>query len=131
VRLKMSTGMYEFFKYATESYYSSDKVNYTKKIIPVCGNKRNLVESIYKMSNGRAIMFTLNMYHTTSSALINGRDTGHFMSNDLYDILHCIEYEIQKGTCTLGNLKNNIRHLILKHLHKSVSQNQANAHRCL
>jgi hypothetical protein len=77
----MSTGMYEFFKYATENR------NYTKKIIPVCDNKGNLVETKYKVPNGRASMFTLNMYHTASSALINGRDTEHFMSNDLYDIL--------------------------------------------
>jgi hypothetical protein len=76
IKLKMNTGMYELFKFASEIFFSdTEMIDRTKKTTAF-DKKQNIVETKYNMSSeDKSRSYTLNLYHTRSSCLINGKNT--------------------------------------------------------
>ncbi|KAH3740301.1 hypothetical protein DPMN_047004 [Dreissena polymorpha] len=72
-RLLLNPGMYELFKIAADQFFSNNTLPYKCCNVPVHDRQGNLVETQYKLSSGRQGIYTLNLYHTTSSCLINGK----------------------------------------------------------
>ncbi|KAH3858942.1 hypothetical protein DPMN_101587 [Dreissena polymorpha] len=70
-RLLLNTGMYELFKIAADQFFSNNTLPYKCCKVPVHDRQGNLVETQYKLSSGRQGIYTLNLYHTRSSCLIN------------------------------------------------------------
>ena len=78
VRLRFNTGTYELFKTASDEFYNSQKFQDHRKKTTVLDNNGAVVETKFKITGNRMSHYTLNMYHTTSICLINGKNTKHF-----------------------------------------------------
>ena len=93
--LNLQTGMYQVFKSSAIKFYEEFRSHLLKvdDVIDVFDEKKNVVETKIKVvyiSSNRC-WFTINLYHTTCSAMINGRgrpsDTEHRL----------IEFKNQRG----------------------------------
>ena len=99
LRLNFSTATYEVFRQAIHSYYDSgDNPKISKQLHVECKTIRdatevNITEEQFhihkKNKNGKPAkkcLFTINLYNTTSSALINGSQTSLFINDHLTGI---------------------------------------------
>ena len=83
VKVVLDTGTYEMLRLASEKYYTeNDEGNRKCKIVQIKDKAGNQVETQYKLSIGSASMYTLNLYHTTSSCLANGKKVNSFKDKD-------------------------------------------------
>ena len=73
LRIVLNTGSYELLKVATDEYFAQLRENRKCKIIKVQDKKGAVVETQYKVTSGKTSIYTLNLYHTTSSCLVNGK----------------------------------------------------------
>ncbi|XP_053384722.1 uncharacterized protein LOC128550211 [Mercenaria mercenaria] len=126
VKLQMNAGMYELFKYAAQNYYTSEAM--VKKTIPtnVIDKKQNNVETRYKISTGKLSHYTLNLYHTTSSVLVNGKGVNQFLNTDVTEILSSLERNIAENDCSVNNFNKQIKKLIISSL--SEKPNSSHVH---
>jgi thiamine phosphate synthase YjbQ (UPF0047 family) len=62
---------------------------------------------------GNVPMFTINLYHTTCSCLINGSKTAQFMGEDLHAIIRVIETESVYKNMTVDDVNANLKQVIL------------------
>ena len=69
LRIIFNTSMYELIKYSADKYYASKECKRT----PGQDKQDNLVETKFKMKSGKQDLYTLNMYHTKYTCLVNGR----------------------------------------------------------
>lgn len=113
IKLEMNTGLYELFKQASDAFYSSDYSKYTYVKIPVSDRKGRNVETKYKAFEGNVPMYTINLYHTTCTCLINGSKTAQFMSEDLHSIISVIETELVNENTTVEDVNANLKQVIL------------------
>ena len=74
LKIEFSTGMYELFKASAEQFYSSDSLPNKCQVTPVYDESGSHVETKYKLTSGRNGLYTLNLYHTKSSCLVNPFD---------------------------------------------------------
>ena len=88
-KLIFQTGAYELFKTAARNYF---------KTIPdqplarsVRDQKGAEVSQVYRITSKDGKKYTLNLYHTTSSALVNGRNETLFLNTDLPNIIKSID----------------------------------------
>ena len=68
----LNTGIYEMIKLNIERYYNNVGLQYKYTHIPVIDKRGNLVEIKYKVSKGKTCLYTINMYRTKCSYLVNG-----------------------------------------------------------
>ena len=115
--------MYELIKYSADKYYASKEC----KRIPVQDKQDNLVETKFKMKSGKQDLYTLNMYHTKCTCLVNGRQPGHFLQEDLPSILKTVELNLQQNSVTVDEI-NQMFQTILLSCTSFVSENQQNVH---
>jgi len=124
-RFLLNTGTYEILKNATRKYFFDNTQNYTYTYIPVNDKKSNEVELKFKVADGKTHLYTLNMYNTTSSCLINGKNPQHFFNTDLPNILELMESTLVLNDETLSGInqkmkqqiqskRQGIRHIILR-----------------
>ncbi|KAH3737520.1 hypothetical protein DPMN_044113 [Dreissena polymorpha] len=90
-RLLLNTGMYELFKIAADQFFTNNTLQFKCCKVPVHDRQGNLVETQYKLSSGRQGIYTLNLYHTKSSCLINGENAHQFTEIHLPAMLKNIE----------------------------------------
>ena len=71
------------------------------------------VETKYKVFSGKSGHYTLNMYHTRSSCLVNGKNAAQFLQKDLPSIFTAIEQNISSENCSIEDFNAKVRDMIL------------------
>ena len=90
LRMHLQTGMYEAMRHAIAPYYggeaTSNEVETSKTIVDAT---KNVVGETIRIKNRQTgiIAYVINMYHTTSSMLINGVDEEAFLRRDLTGLI--------------------------------------------
>ena len=112
VRLKMNTAMYELFKFTAEEYFDSSDLNCTVNKTHVRDARGLLVETRYKVSTNQCNLYTANLYHTTSSCLVNGCNTEVFMDSDLIQIITNVEKKLTNSDISLDSLNAYIKSVL-------------------
>ena len=121
LKLRLNTGMYELIKSRVESYFSTESLRYSYTYTPVTDNRGSIVETRYKVAKGKSYMYTLNMYHTKCSYLVNGRNPLHFVKTDLPSILETIVSELNSCDTSVSKMNEDIRNMLLQ-----LKQNEPN-----
>lgn len=113
VKFEFNAGSYELLKLATAKYFAKEQngVKYQEFIAE--DQQGNQVERRYKATRGKQALYTLNLYHTKCSCLVNGRHTSYFMETDLNEILNIIEESV-KGS-SLEEVNRTIKEIILQY----------------
>ena len=101
LRMILNTGMFELFKLSVEQYYNEENLPFKCNIVNVHDKQGNSVECQYKLSNGRQGIYTLNLYYTKSSCLINGKNPQQFIDQDLPIILKNIEDKLKSSNTSV------------------------------
>ena len=115
-KLVLNTGTYELLKFASKKYFSDNSLNYKYLCKPANDKKSNEVELCYKVADEKNHLYTFNMYHTTSSCLINGRNVSHFFDTDLPNILQIMNTDIQSHNKSISELNEYMKQQILSYL---------------
>ena len=80
---------------------------------PVFDNQQRNVETRYKVSVGKN-SYTLNMYHTTSTCLVNGKETKTFLQHHLSSIINVIEERLLENGVSLEQINGFMRDILNK-----------------
>ena len=131
IKFVLNTGTYEVFKIATEDFYkneSNTKITYKQESVSDIQNM--CVETRYKASQGRTHLYTLNMYHTRCSCLVNGKKTSYFMMTDLQDILSIIQNNLSAENTNLTQVNSKIRGWLLDYCQNSDQNDQHTSTAC-
>ena len=127
IKFMLNTGTFEVFRHTADNFYSthmSDTDSYTKTVVH--DRNQRQVETRFKVDcNGGS--YTMNMYHTTCTLLVNGRQTPYFVENHLSSILCSIESCLQESGTTLEEINVSIREILLQSSGASQSQENADA----
>jgi hypothetical protein len=115
IKLTVNAGTYQLLKSAVRDYFGKESDSLSCTRIPVTDKKGNLVETKYKLASGKSHLYTLNMYHTTCSCLVNGRKAEEFVETDLPAILNMVETAVIKNNTTLGQFNTDIKDTLLHH----------------
>jgi len=111
INIIFNTGMYEMFKSAAEAFYrSADMESRCTKII-VQDKKLRHVETKFKISFGVS-SYTLNMYHSTSKCLVNGKMSATFCEEHLPAIMSSIENELSKFGLTVQDINHAVSDML-------------------
>ena len=116
VRLFVNSGAFELLRIASDQFFSSETdggMVYTKT--SVHDNQGHLVETRYKAKHGKTAYYTLNMYNTKSSCLVNGKMLSYFMETDFQKIMDLIEHGVACENTTIGVVNDKIKEWILKY----------------
>lgn len=114
IRVILNTGMYELLKNSIELYFNTKNKRYTYTCIPVSDAHGNLVETKYKVRQGKSHIYTLNMYHTKCSYLINGRDAGHFLRVDLTEMVNRILLQLDGQGTNVSTINSTLKDMLLQ-----------------
>ncbi|KAH3734236.1 hypothetical protein DPMN_040675 [Dreissena polymorpha] len=121
-KLVLNTGTYELLKFASKKYFSDNSLNYKYLCKPANDRKSNKVELSYKVADEKNHLYTFNLYHTTSSCLINGRNVAHFFYTDLPNILQIMKTDIQSNNKSINEY---MKQQILSYLERKNPQRQS------
>ena len=69
LRMFMTSGMFELFRLASKEYFAE----FNSKCTMVKDQRDNVVETQFRVYTGENMHYTINMYHTKSSLLVNGK----------------------------------------------------------
>ncbi|KAH3791539.1 hypothetical protein DPMN_145027 [Dreissena polymorpha] len=105
-------GMYELFKTSADEYYGCRQLKYKCQHIPVHAKNVFLIETKYKLSLGRQGVYTIALYHTKSSCLVNGKRRNVFIRDDLPEIPKFGEQNLIKHGTTVDEVNTTIQCLI-------------------
>ena len=97
----------------TEEYFSTVNQGVKHQRFSVKDKNGLEVERIFKATKGKQSLYTINMYHTTCSCLVNGKQSKYFIDNDLKEIMILIQQKIY-GT-SLEEVNDSIRDIVLKY----------------
>ena len=75
IKLTLNAGLYELLRDSADAYLMSREGETTCKKTQVTDKTGHQVETKYKVSSRKSGHYTLNMYHTRSACLINGKNT--------------------------------------------------------
>jgi len=92
--LKIELSMYELFKASAEHFYSSHSLPNKCLKTPVYYESGSHVETKYKLTYGRNGLYTLNLYHTKSFCLVNGKQVSKFADNDMAEIIRLTPFHV-------------------------------------
>ena len=93
LRFYFQTGYYELFRNGIDVWFNRNKSAYaitTREKIDAGGNTTETIYQVRQERNG-ILNYTLNLYHTTTSALINGNNVKQFLTIDFSDVMKQIE----------------------------------------
>jgi len=116
VKLTLNAGMYELFRHSADEYFQHCSDESSCKKSDVLDKAGNIVESKYKVSTRKSGHYMLNMYHTTTSCLVNGRNTSKFLDADLQNIFSIIDKKVSREDCSIDDFNSSIREMILIYL---------------
>lgn len=125
MKFSFNAGTYELLKLASEEFFGSVDQPYSCNRIPVHDKKGNLVETKYKMASGMTSYYTLNMYHTKCTCLVNGKQTAYFMETDLPKIIDLVEDNLQSENTSVNEVNENIKKLITVYYKSSENDQDA------
>ena len=97
----------------TEEYFSTVNQGVKYQRFSVKDKNGLDIERIFKATKGKQSLYTINMYHTTCSCLVNGKQSKYFIDNDLKEIMILIQQKIY-GT-SLEEVNDSIRDIVLKY----------------
>jgi lysophospholipase L1-like esterase len=80
--------VYEIFKTSVNEFFTKDMEERKCRKTQVQDLLGRVVEEKFRIVSGKSHQYTLNMYHTTSSCLINGKQVKNFLDNDLPEIFN-------------------------------------------
>ena len=80
--------MYQMVNVATEQYYISTDQLLKFERTPVRDKSDGDVETKYKVGRDKSHLYTLNMYHSQSSCLGNGKHVQPYLDTDLPSIVN-------------------------------------------
>jgi len=109
VTLKLNTGVYQIVKSAAHQFYTSEDQTHTCTITPVFDRKGHQIETKYKVFNGKASLYTFNLYHSRCSCLINGKDEEHFLTIDFPKIIDIVEKKLAEKKVTMSEFVENVK----------------------
>lgn len=118
LRIFLNAGAYELLKEAVDAYYI-ESYEKTHRKIPVHDQNGSLVETRYKIAMGKKHFYTLNMYHTKCSCLINGKKTDVFIKTDLPNILRSIQYALKLNDLSVTDVNENVKNWISRYFESS------------
>ena len=113
LRIVLNTGSYELLKVATDEYFSEIENSRKCKITRVQDKNSAVVETQYKLTAGKSQLYTLNMYHTRSSCLVNGKKLQIFREKDFPEIMHKMEQKLEMNDTSHIEVNESLRKLIL------------------
>ena len=122
IKLTLNAGLYELLRDSADKYLMSLEGGTTCKKTQVTDKTGHQVETKYKVSSGKSGHYTLNMYHTRSSCLVNGKNTAQFLQNDIQRIFTAIEQNISSENCSIEDFNANVRNMILQYFNTKDTQ---------
>ena len=114
IKFLLNSGMYELFKNSIDEFYTSSDMKDTCQKIPVHDKQGNLVETKYKVLSGRQGVYTINMYHTKSSCMVNGKQSKQFTEVDFPEILQSIKMKEDIHGITVSQVNEYMQQLLIK-----------------
>ena len=108
-KILFRAGIYEIFREAVETYYTQQPTEYSIKMESDEDKDGLQTARRFKVTVSNTSNYTLNLYHTTCTALINGRGELIFVNSDLPKIMGAINQTNQ-----VGKLNEEIRNALLK-----------------
>ena len=112
LRLWCQTGAYEILKEAVQKWYNNQ--DSTKAFLTKKEDKHgSIVEITYRITKSAdgSHLYSVNMYHTKSSALVNGRHLEVFMEKELPAVLHLLK----ANKAALEKINKSYKNLLLEH----------------
>ena len=119
VRVFFTSGAYELFKAASMQYYNQ----FTDTDFTIAYQRPSFEESGLRVSDVVRVVrntdhrrgYTLNMYHTTSSIMVNGVETGHFISDGghFWSIISLISKMCDDTGIDITSLNNHLRECLI------------------
>ena len=114
IKIAFNAGTYELVKSVIQEFYANDCKQYTYSHIPVFDSRENLVEIKYKVAKGKSQLYTLNMYNTKCSCLVNGKQPHQFTNIDLPNMLTKLQTQLQLCDKTFEGVNENVGRLLQK-----------------
>jgi len=111
INITFNTSMYEMFRTAVETFYNSTIMENRCTHFFVHDKKQRNVESKFKISFGNS-SYTLNMYHSTSKCLVNGKMTTSFCNEHLPEIMSSIENELSRCGLTVQDINHAVSEML-------------------
>lgn len=122
-KVLFNTGIYELIKDKIDHYFlESRQYSYNHK--PVLDKGGNVVETKYTVTKGKASLYTINMYHTKCSYLVNGRNPRHFISEDLPKIVDSIRSQLDRP---ISAINDELRQMLINMESVEVREEESNS----
>ena len=113
INIRFNTGTYELMKSEIFQFFNADNRQYSSVVqIPVSDLDGNVVETKFKVKQSDSSLFTLNMYHTKCSYLVNGHDPWHFVEVDLPNIFKVIEDKLNEQDLSICDVNLQIKQIL-------------------
>ena len=77
-------------------------------------NNGHRIETKYKIARGKCHQYTVNLYHTKCSSLVNGKYVQQYLRFDLHEPLSRMESWLQTRNTTLNNINTCVQYFIMK-----------------
>ena len=107
-------------RYVIKDFYTKDCKEYTYTHVPVFDRKGDLVEVKYKIAKGKSSLYTLNMYNTKCSCLVNGKQPHQFTETDLPNMLTKLHKQLQLCDTTIEDVNENVVNLLQRCQHELI-----------
>jgi len=117
--LKFSAAMYQMVKVATEQYFISTDQLLKCDRIPVKDKSGVHVETKYKVGRDKSHLYTLNMYYSRSSCLVNGKHVEQYLDTDLPSIVNSAQVSLHSNNVSTGEMNEYIKNQILSSIEES------------
>lgn len=115
IKFILSTGMYELFKAETRRYFNNQPTHDFSYVNSSAADQQELeVETRYRAYKHHQHLYTLNLYHTRCTCLLNGKHTDHFMSINLAEIMLNIKAGLQAENVTLNEISGMLEYWLLQ-----------------
>ncbi|KAH3866538.1 hypothetical protein DPMN_029615 [Dreissena polymorpha] len=113
LKIEFSTGMYELFKSCAAEFYQSETLKFKCQKTPVYDTIGSLVETKYRLSFGRNGVYTINLYHTKCSCLVNGKIClNQFAESDLSEIIQLATNKLISENLTVDEVNTKFQEIL-------------------
>ena len=120
IKAEFNTGTYEIFRKAVHEYITADEQNFCVQHTEVKDKAGNVVECKYRLSKSKSSYYTINLYHSKCSTLVNGKQSNQFLRKDLPNILSFMESWLAEHNCTLNDINQSAKYFTLNYLSSNV-----------
>jgi len=109
IKMLLSAGAFELLKMATFNFYTRSVDNYSYQKTISKDQSGNTVEMRYRAFKGKVHLYTLNIYTTRCTCLVNGKSANYFIKVDLPSMLDYIEDQLTQGNASIADVNDTIR----------------------